>query len=44
MTLAALLGLYSLAVGVLGPPLLGRLTRGTIAPRLALAAWSAAIS
>jgi Zn-dependent protease with chaperone function len=44
MTLAALLVLYSLAVGVLGPPLLGRLSRGGVAPRLALAAWGGAIS
>lgn len=44
MTLAALLVLYTLAVGVLGPPVLGRLSRGGVAPRLALAAWGGAIS
>ena len=44
VTLAALLVLYSLTVGVLGPPLLGRLSRGGIAPRLALTAWGGAIS
>jgi Zn-dependent protease with chaperone function len=44
MTLAALLVLYSLTIGVLGPPVLGRLSRGGVAPRLALAAWGGAIS
>ena len=44
MTLAALLVLYSLAVGVLGPPVLDRLGRGGEAPRMALAAWGGAIS
>jgi Zn-dependent protease with chaperone function len=35
--------LYSLAVAVLGPPLLRRLTRGGQAPRLGVAAWLTAI-
>lgn len=43
MTLAILLVLYSLAVTVLGPPVLDRLSRGDAAPRVAIAAWGAAI-
>jgi Zn-dependent protease with chaperone function len=43
VTLAILLVLYSLAVTVLGPPVLDRLSRGGTAPRVAIAAWAAAI-
>lgn len=43
MTIAVCLLFYSLAVAVLGPPLLTRLTKSGAAPRLAVAAWMAAI-
>lgn len=43
MTLAVLLLLYSLVVGCAGPRLLGRLSSGGVAPRLALTAWVGAI-
>ncbi|MGB0876186.1 MAG: M56 family metallopeptidase [Mycobacterium sp.] len=43
MTIAACLLLYSLLIVIGGPPVLGRLTRGGLAPRLAVAAWLTAI-
>jgi Zn-dependent protease with chaperone function len=43
MTVAVCLLMYSLAVVVLGPGLLTRLTRTGIAPRLGVAVWLAAI-
>jgi Zn-dependent protease with chaperone function len=43
VSIAACLLLYSLAVAVLGPGLLARVTRAGIAPRLGVAAWLAAI-
>ncbi len=43
MSLAACLLAYSMVVAVLGPPLLTRATRSGAAPRLAMAAWSAAM-
>jgi Zn-dependent protease with chaperone function len=43
VTLAILLVLYSLAVTILGPPVLERVSRGDAAPRVAIAAWGAAI-
>ncbi|MGH3433995.1 MAG: M56 family metallopeptidase [Thermocrispum sp.] len=43
MTVAACLLLYSLAVAVLVPPLLARLTRSGIAPRLGVTVWLIAI-
>lgn len=42
MTLAACVLLYSLVLAVIGPPLLARATRRGAAPRLGIAAWSAA--
>jgi Zn-dependent protease with chaperone function len=42
VSLAACLLLYAFAVGVVGPPLLGRATRGGAVPRLGIAAWSLA--
>jgi Zn-dependent protease with chaperone function len=43
VTLAILLVLYSLAVTVLAPLVLDRLTRGGTAPRLAITAWAGAM-
>lgn len=43
MNIAVCLLLYSLAVAVLGPPLLARMTRSGTAPRLGVAAWLVAI-
>ncbi|MGH3677660.1 MAG: M56 family metallopeptidase [Mycobacterium sp.] len=43
MSIAACLLLYSVAVTVVGPPLLRRLTRGGHAPRFGVAAWLTAI-
>jgi len=43
VSLAACLLAYSLAVAVLGPPLLDRLTRSGVAPRLGVAVWTMAM-
>jgi Zn-dependent protease with chaperone function len=43
VTLAVLLVLHSVAVSVLGPPVISRLSSGGAAPRLALTAWSGAV-
>jgi len=43
MSIAVCLVLYSLAVAIVGPPLLRRLTRDGLLPRLGVAAWLSAI-
>jgi hypothetical protein len=43
MNVATCLVVYSFAVAVLGPPLLVRLTRAGVAPRLGVGAWLAVI-
>ena len=44
MSLAACLLAYSMAVAVLGPPLLARATRSGAAPRLGMTAWALAMA
>ncbi len=44
MSLAVCVLVYSLAVLTVGPPLLGRATRGGAAPRLGITAWATAMA
>lgn len=44
MSLAACLLAFSMVVAVLGPPLLGRVTRAGAAPRLGMIAWTTAVA